>query len=520
MKTVAKILCCLLLPAMLLCACSGNGTYTQNIFLTNNAVSADGEDNIYNYNYGDDFSMTSASEAQANNPINEPDPTYYAPKYVNKFLGEDTMIIGGYLLPDVTKIKISVDQSMKDFVDSGCNMLVDNGTGVNAQTSKQIPNMLKSLEKYGGTMIPAHGYRNPQEENVEDAISYLKAEFGKYEQYASFAGIHVTDEPGWKDWLYGRMPQAHEFWNAAYNSKLYFVNLLPIYSPAWSFPNGAESRGTGQYGASLDYDYYYATYVETVKPKVFCYDYYPLKGTFPNLKDQHFLQLFKSKYYAEDYSAQVNGQSIPFWSFIQISGWSATRPATYAEVAWQINTALTFGAKGLQYYIYNAPLGDDEGNPGTPVLSTGEKTSAYWTMQKANNYAQAMAKWFLNANVDHITQVGFTPNGEIIPEAMFIPRDPDFAWRLKDSAGISHLVSHMQYYANNNEHNEFIQGDIQELYLVCNNSITVAGDITLNFGDEIVSGSYIVGEREFAFEGSSLTVNLGAGEAFALLLNN
>ncbi len=523
MKIIAKILCLILIPTLFLSGCMGDGTYTQNIFLTNNSDSADGSDNVFSYDFENDFQMTSASEAQANNPINDPDPTYYAPKYVYNFLGEDTMPIGGYIEPEVTLLNISLEQSMKDFVDSGCNILVQIGNSRSGQTSEATHDMFYYLEKYGGMMFRLHGAVRNQtgddEASILKGVSKLKDELDQFTKYASFAGAHIVDEPGWLSWTEGTTGVGHEVWNRAYNSKLYFINLLPIYSPAWSFPNGAASGGTGGGISSTDYDYYYQTYIEEVKPKVFCYDYYPLKGTFPTLKDEHFLQLYKSAYYARDYSKQVTGKEVVFWSFIQICGWSATRAATYAEVAWQINTAVAFGAKGLQYYCYNASGYDESDMPGTPVNLAGEKLPAYWDMQRANNNVQSMAKWFMNASVDHIAQVGFTPNGEVIPAEVFVPRDPDFAWRLENSSGVAHLVSYMKYYANNNDFDTYVDGDARELYYVCNNSVTNGGDVTLNFGDKIVSGSYIVGGKEFTFEGASLTVNTGAGEAFALLLD-
>lgn len=525
MKIISKFLCVLLLPVIFLTGCNGDGTFRQNISLNNNKVSSSEiediiDNNIYDYDVENDFSMTSASQAQADNPINDPDPEYYANKYVYNFLGQDTLPIGGYIEPEYTMLQISLEQAMREFVESGCNIMVQVGQRTHA-TSERKHEMMKYLEQYGGMWLSKYSAVMNQTGTIESGADKLYEDLKADAKYKSFAGAHVIDEPGWKSWTEGTMGMGHEVWNTVFNSKLFFVNLLPIYSPGWSFPNGATGALAGS--SSLDYDYYYRSYIENVKPKVFCYDYYPLKGTFPTLKDEHFLQLYKSRYYAEDYNAQVNGgEYIPFWAFIQISGWSATRAATYAEVAWQINTAVVCGAKGLQYYIYNVSGNDisaNAANPGTPVTIEGYKNSAYWDMQRANAYVQAMAKWFLNAKVDHIGQVGFTPNGEIIPEDMFVSRDPDFQWRLQNSGGVPHLVSYMKYYANNNNYDEFVDGDVQELYYVCNNSIVSGGDITLNFGEEIVSGSYIVGGKEFEFEGSSLTVNTGAGEAFALLLD-
>jgi hypothetical protein len=86
------------------------------LIIINGGAAPDGADNIFSYDYENDFDMTSASQQAANNPINDPDPEYYSPKYVYAFLGKDTMPIGGYIEPDVKLLQVSIEQSMKDFV--------------------------------------------------------------------------------------------------------------------------------------------------------------------------------------------------------------------------------------------------------------------------------------------------------------------------------------------------------------------------------------------------------------------
>ena len=76
----------------------------------------------------------------------------------------------------------------------------------------------------------------------------------------------------------------------------------------------------------------------------------------------------------------------------------------------------------------------------------------------------------------------------------------------------------MKYYANNNDYRNGATGDVRELYFVCNNSIVDDGYITLNFSER-VTGSYIYKGVEHKFSGTTLTVNVDAGGAFAVLLN-
>ncbi len=151
----------------------------------------------------------------------------------------------------------------------------------------------------------------------------------------------------------------------------------------------------------------------------------------------------------------------------------------------------------------------------------GTINPTYYNMAKsANTQSQAMAKWLLNANVDHISQYGSNPNGETINSNMFAKRDSSMNWRLGGSWGENHLVSYMKYYANNNRYDESVAGDVRELYFVCNNGTQSSnnGSITLYF-NENVSGSYIYGGNEYSFSGYTLSVSTQAGEGFAVLLD-
>ena len=475
---------------------------------------------------------------------------YFAPKYTYEFLGQDVMPIGGYIEPSVGYFAsgVTVDKVMKDYVASGTNILIGIQQARYGTTGEHYKEMYESLEKYGGMMIERYQVPNAE---------YL---------YASYAGSHAEDEPGvvqWLDDLYYNSPWAagnqvgsqhkqHENWKKNHPRKLRFTNLLPVNSPKNAFVFGATYYGANdaknhdkfaEYTAKYaNYDEYYKTYIEEMKPEVFCYDFYPLwanggKGylPYPELNGQHFEQLAVTRYYAEDYNDKVNGGYVPFWNFIQIAQWGAqgegkggSRAATLRELNWQVNTALAYGSKGYHYFVFN-DYGDISGNGAvsdyagtTPINIDGTKnTPVYNNVKKLNTQSQAMAKWLLNANVDHIYVYGANPNGEATPTSVLTPRNNSIKWAFKDSVGVNHIVSHMTYYANNNEYDEGVTADVRELYFVCNNNTlqsTGDGTITINFKSE-VSGSYIYNGVEKTFSGTSLTVSTVAGEGFAILLD-
>ena len=266
--------------------------------------------------------------------------------------------------------------------------------------------------------------------------------------------------------------------------------------------------------------------VVCVRSHVFVYDFYPLWAnkngnlTYPTLNNQHFEQLYTTRYYAEDYNKQVYGYYIPFWNFLQLSNLGG-RSTTLCELFWQINTAFVFGSKGYQYYCYNDYHANGTYSGTTAINSDGTKNPEfYYMVTEANRQSQAFAKWLLNANVDHIAQYGANPNGETINNKMFASRDPSMSWSLRSTSGKNNLVSYMKYYANNNQYAEGGEGDVRELYFVCNNATQHSsdGNITLNFNKH-VTGSYIHSGVEHTFSGTTLTVYAAAGEGIAVLLD-
>lgn len=405
-------------------------------------------------------------------------------------------------------------------------------------------------------------------------INYL------YPQFASFAGVLAKDEPGWVDWIdefedpytfntrvgnsgssdlavdadgnyipetiaRGRLDDGAKIWREYMPDKLMFTNLLQTYAPKWALPNGYYGFNDGgqldgvpnftgknaPLPGEKDYEYYYRTYIENVNPQVFSYDYYPCAGSGTNLYNTHFEQLNYANYYSGEYYKEYYGTEtgIPWWPMIQLVGWKGYRPgigANEAEISWQINTALAYGAKGYTYFTYSAL---QSGAYGSAIDQYGNKQASYKVIQTVNGYTQAMAKWLLNAEVDHLKQYGQNPNRydvntnvnttpEVTPARMLVPQDTSMNWRYASSIGVPHIVSHMKYYANNNYYADGVAGDVRELYFICNNTITNDGAIIINFSEN-VSGTYIHAGKEFRFSGNQIKLTLYAGEGAAILLD-
>ncbi|MFD1827569.1 hypothetical protein [Mumia zhuanghuii] len=138
--------------------------------------------------------------------------------------------------------------------------------------------------------------------------------------YASFAGMHLYDEPS-----VGQLPlmaKAVAMANEAYPDALSYVNMLPGF-------------GAGYEQAARDID-----------SPVLSFDRYPILASGEDLG------------YFENW-AQVRAAALKHgrdsWVYIQSVGYANHAIPTKADILWQISISLAYGCKGIQYFTYWTP---------------------------------------------------------------------------------------------------------------------------------------------------------------------
>ncbi len=204
-----------------------------------------------------------------------------------------------------------------------------------------------------------------------------------YRDHPAFAGYVVRDEPPAGLFpslanithLFREMDPAHEP----------LINLFPSYA------------SPGQLG-SPDYRTHVRDYIEIVRPRLFSYDNYALREPL-TWYDYWFHDL-------ELVREETRKAGIPFWVFIQSEGiGSHMRVPTRAEVLWQVNTAVAYGARGLGWFTYWTPPTDqgiprEEGAPpplieehhGAMLDVNGNRTPLYDHVREANLYIKAVGR--------------------------------------------------------------------------------------------------------------------------------
>ncbi len=209
-----------------------------------------------------------------------------------------------------------------------------------------------------------------------------------YGPYSSLAGFNFYDEPG-PGW-FGTLAKALAVSRELAPQLLPYINLFPSDDPA-----------------------YYRDFVDIVKPSLVSFDRYPLLSE--GREDANY---FHNWAIVRD--AALRGD-VPAWVFIQTLAYNGHREPTAAELLWQVNISLAYGAKGIQYFTYWTPeAARGEGFGPALITVDGKRTSRYsaakkinttWLHQVGRELKPLVSESVVHANETPLPNgtVGFTP---------------------------------------------------------------------------------------------------------------
>ncbi|MGM5470148.1 hypothetical protein ACS386_07715 [Flavobacteriaceae bacterium LMO-SS05] len=283
----------------------------------------------------------------------------------------DEFVIYAYSGPPVEEVNI---ERYREIADAGIDVLVPgNGTFTIEQNLKA----LDLAHEVGIRIIPldtmfypvtAETYKNPK------TISKLIA---AYKDHPAFAGYLLNDEPTAS--LFPALKTVCDMFRAKDSVHEPYINLFPSYAS----PN--------QLGVE-DFHTYISDYIETVDPGVFSYDFYALLE-----KSTLFDAWYSDLMMVREATQKAN---IPFIVFVQSQGIRGIlRVPNRAEILWQVNTALAYGARGFGWFTYWTPTPTQglvqkveeemvitEPHYNAMIDSTGKRTEIYNYVREANLY--------------------------------------------------------------------------------------------------------------------------------------
>ena len=420
--------------------------------------------------------------------------------------GDDVMPIGGFYGPFTPSSSIN-GQKLPDYVseeffamisDMGINLIVNAPEFFSANTSS-VTKALQLCEDHNIGYFVGDSFMNNV---IRAGKEYDAAEFARlveeYDCTEGFVGILSVDEPTAKE--FDAMRTIYEgFYDLGLEGKHVYSNLFPTYG------TGLDYSGEGRV---MTYEEYVNDFVDTVQPKFLSFDHYPYET-------QNFAQYFINLSAIRKIAVE-NG--IPFWSFIQAGGQHndslVNRPASEpyrpdeAQMLWDININLAYGAKGIQYfpllqpeYYAYAPNDTYDYERNGLIGAMGNKNQWYFYAKKANTQIQAIDSVLMNA-----ANMGIIVSGEEAKRLVGAHEEvfQDGSFRELKSVSGNALVGCFDYYGGS-------------AFYVVNFDKTAKGKVTLqfrdNYGYDVVQRGESVGVC-----GKQLTLTLEAGEGALVVL--
>jgi hypothetical protein len=173
-----------------------------------------------------------------------------------------------------------------------------------------------------------------------------------YGPFSSLAGFNHFDEPGVG--FFPSLRRALEISRELAPNLLPYINLFPSDDPV-----------------------YYQRFVDEVKPSLVSFDRYPLLSE--GREDANYFHNWVIVRQA------AMSADLPAWIFIQTLLYNNHREPTAAELLWQVNVSLAYGAKGIQYFTYWTPeAARGEGFGPALITVDGKRTPRYAASKQIN----------------------------------------------------------------------------------------------------------------------------------------
>jgi hypothetical protein len=215
-----------------------------------------------------------------------------------------------------------------------------------ATSSEAVSRQLALCEKYG----------------LKAVVSMAGLPPDRLPTNAACWGYYLADEPG-----PGAFPGLREQVDAirqARPGRFGFINLYPNYVPRNAIGNKTYPEHVRQF-------------IAAVQPDVLSMDHYP---HFTPAHDQR--QLYCEN--LDVFRRESLAAGIPFWNFFNVMPYGDHTDPTEAQLRWQIFTSLAYGAKGVMYFCYWTPAGDEFPKGGAIITRAGTKTRHYEEAKRIN----------------------------------------------------------------------------------------------------------------------------------------
>ncbi len=356
---------------------------------------------------------------------------YHVPALTYDYLGgDDVMPISGYFGPYADSTRSYLTENIYQLIkDSGINIINHSVNDAGYELS-YVREALELADKFGLGWFVSDYKLNPKinvlNNNAVDAdaemltTAQLAARLSLYSYYNSFLGNHIKDEPSYNGGDENQDYNMLDYYTDASAKLNSFANTLGMINIAAEDArtiNNYRYSWTTSFGKTDNYDEFWAQYVADAKPKVYSADDYQFFGTAGTDDAKSYFRTL----------GKIRNQSLendtPFWYYVQVGGdfdhdnatTNTNKIATEAETYWCLNTALAFGAKGIEWFPTIQPTYfDGISDPSTEssvdrnglILSDGTTSTYYAWVKTANAQIAAVDDVLMKATNKAIVATG------------------------------------------------------------------------------------------------------------------
>lgn len=196
-------------------------------------------------------------------------------------------------------------------------------------------------------------------------------------------GYGLRDEPSAMD--FADLRKQVDAIRHARPGKLSYINL---------FPNYASLAVLG----TTTYEEYVARFLEEVDVDVLSMDHYPLFKPDADGRDSYCENLDVMR----RFSLQ---KGIPFWNFFNIMPFGPHTDPTEDQVRWQVFTSLAYGAKGVMYFCYYTPRGDEFPKGGAIIARDGTRTRHWYQARRLNEQLKNLGSTLMKLRSETVLRI-------------------------------------------------------------------------------------------------------------------
>ena len=298
-------------------------------------------------------------------------------KYNDNFDTTKSFVIGGAVGPPKN---LRTKKRMKEIADSGINVIILLG-GI--PTVKETIEYMNVAHTAGIKVLPpdkrCYSAFMGGQNDVDASERSIKAIVKDYSDHPALFAYSIYDEPSSKQ--FKNLAKVLRLLEKNDKKHFGFINLFPGYACAAAL-------------GSPNFKEHVKSYVDIVKPSVLCYDHYSLRVDKSDSGWYDDLEIIRE---------ESRRAKIPFWIYVLSEGIEKyLRVPTRAEILWQANSALAYGARGILWFCYWTPQAHTEAHHNAMIDLKGNRTPIYDYVREENVFLKEAGNRLLSWDNSYI----------------------------------------------------------------------------------------------------------------------